>query len=67
MTTEEIYVAIGKSNQEKAYRVVYDINNDKIEDAVIQIQRWYQCNKETAMEVASLFKARLNKIDNTSA
>ncbi len=62
MTTEEVYTAIKKSNDENAYIIVYNINNDKIDEAVGQIQDRYQCDEKTAAGAADLLKVELDKI-----
>lgn len=62
MTTKEIYISIRKSNQEKAYQIVYDINNNRIREAITQIQEWYQCDEATAAEAADLLKTDLEQI-----
>ena len=58
MTTEEVYTAIKKSNDENAYIIVYNINNDKIDEAVGQIQDRYQCDEKTAAGAADLLRLR---------
>ena len=62
MTAEEVYTAIKKSNDEDAYIIVYNINNDKTDEAVRQIQDRYQCDEKTASEAAGLLKAKLEMI-----
>ena len=61
MLTQEVYTAIRKSNEEKCYAMVYLINNNKIPEAVSRIKSCFECDEETAIEVALMIKFDLDK------
>lgn len=61
MTADEVYTAIGKSNDEECYKIVYLINNHRIEEAVSKILSCFDCDNKTAEEVSDRFQKRLGK------
>lgn len=61
MSVQEVYTAIRKSNEEKCYAIVYLINSNRIPEATTQIQSCFECNEETAVEVAQMIKMDLDK------
>ncbi|MCM1193507.1 MAG: hypothetical protein NC123_16875 [Butyrivibrio sp.] len=61
MTAQEVFTAIGKSCEVECYNIVYLVNNYKMEEAVSEIQRCFDCDKKAAEEVACMIKAKLRK------
>lgn len=61
MSVQEVYKAIRKSNEEKCYAIVYLINNNRIPEAVTQIQSCFECNEKTAADAAHMIKIDLDK------
>lgn len=63
MTADEVYTAIGKSNEEECYNIVRLINNNKMNEASRRIQVCYECDENTAIEVFYRFRKALGKLD----
>lgn len=61
MTSEEIRKAIGQSNSNECYEIVYLINNGKIEETSARIQNLFTCDAETALAVSHIFESDLKK------
>lgn len=61
MTPVEIRRAIGQSNSNECYEIVYLINNGKLEEASARIQNLFTCDAETAMAASRIFESELKK------
>lgn len=61
MTPVEIRKAIGQSNSNECYEIVYLINNGNLEEASSRIQNLFSCDADTAMAVSHIFESELKK------
>ncbi|MCM1099315.1 MAG: hypothetical protein NC427_14740 [Ruminococcus flavefaciens] len=59
MTVEEVYAAIGKSTEDRCHAIMRLICDNRMQEASEHIQACFECDENTAIEVANMYKLKL--------